>query len=86
MERPGGRSEVSRYSKILDLLKGTNILTVGETPGFLEAGGMVLLSYQDDNLQLDVNLSAARAAQLKLDSRLLSLAKRVIKDKEQAGI
>jgi hypothetical protein len=79
------RSEWKKYEKILESLKGSNVLTVGETDEFLEAGGIVELNFADGRLQFGVNLAAARAAHLKIDARLLSMAKRVIREKDQAG-
>lgn len=79
------RSEERRYGKILESAKGTNAPTVGETDGFLQAGGIVELNFENDTLKFEVNLTAARAANLKLDSRLLAMAKRVIREKEQTG-
>jgi len=72
------RSEAKRYEKILDGLKEKSVLTVGETEGFLEAGGMVELSFENDRLQMEVNLVAVRNANLKVDARLLAMAKRVV--------
>jgi len=73
-------------ARILAPLKGLTILTVGESEGFLEAGGIFELKYDRNNLQINVNLTAAKNAQLKLDSRLLTLAKRVVVEKKQPGI
>jgi hypothetical protein len=78
------RSEARRYGQILEELKGSNVLTVGETDGFLEAGGIVELDFRQGQLRFEVNLSAAQVAQLKIDARLLAMAKRVIRDKERA--
>jgi hypothetical protein len=72
------RSEAKHYGKILEGLKGKSVLTVGESEGFLEAGGMVELSFENDRLQMEVNLVAARSANLKVDARLLAMAKRVV--------
>ena len=72
------RSEAKHCGKILDGLKGKSVLTVGETEGFLEAGGMVELSFANDRLQMEVNLVAARSANLRVDARLLAMAKRVV--------
>ena len=72
------RSEEKRYARILQTLWGTSILTVGETPGFLEAGGILDLDVQSAKLHFDVNLEAAEVAHLKISARLLALARRVI--------
>jgi len=79
------RSEAKRYAKILEGLKGKSVLTVGESEGFLEAGGMVELSFENHRLQMEVNLVAARSANLKVDARLLALAKRVVTEHSAPG-
>ncbi|MGB8494649.1 MAG: YfiR family protein [Candidatus Acidiferrum sp.] len=72
------RSEEKRCGKILQGLKGKSVLTIGESEDFLEAGGMVKLSFEKDRLQVEVNLVAARNANLKVDARLLAMAKKVV--------
>jgi hypothetical protein len=79
------RSESKHLVKILGDLRGLTILTIGESTGFLEAGGIFELIYEGDSVQMNVNLTAARQAQLRLDARLLALAKRVVVAKEQPG-
>jgi len=79
------RSEAKHYGKFLDGLKGKSVLTVGESEGFLEAGGMVELSFENDRLRMEVNLVAARNANLKVDARLLALAKRVVTEHGTPG-
>lgn len=50
-------------------------LTVGDGPGFAEAGGMVGLVTQNERIQLEMNLVVATAAGMKFSSQLLRLAK-----------
>jgi hypothetical protein len=80
----GGLGE-KHIAKVLESVRGANVLTLGETEGFLEAGGVVQLSYEDSFIRLGVNLAAARNAGLKMDARLLGLAKRVVKSGEMPG-
>jgi YfiR/HmsC-like len=79
------RSEVRNYSKILELLRTSSVLTVGETPEFINAGGIMTFSVQKGNLQFDVNLQAAARAKLKISSRLLILAHQVINKPEDTS-
>jgi len=79
------RAEANHYGKILDGLKGKSVLTVGETEGFLEAGGMVRIGFENDRLQMEVNLAAVRNASLKMDARLLALARRVVMERSVPG-
>lgn len=70
-------SERKNWPEILKALEGTHILTVAEGEGFLEQGGMINLLMEKKTLTFEINQAAAEAAGLKIDSRLLRLAKRV---------
>ncbi len=72
------RSEQKRYAQVLDTVRGRTVLTVGETPGFVDAGGILSFSGQQGTIQFDVNLEAAGKAHLKISSRLLALARHVV--------
>jgi len=79
-------SEQKRYTQVLDPVRGQAVLTVGETPGFLDAGGILSFSGQQGTIQFDVNLEAANKAHLKISSRLLALARHVLNQTEAAKI
>jgi hypothetical protein len=72
------RSEAKHYRQVLDAVQGTSVLTVGETPDFLAAGGAISFLFQQESLQFEVNLDSASEAHLKLSSRMLTLARRVV--------
>jgi hypothetical protein len=72
------RANARSYAKALDAVRRDSVLTVGETPDFLEAGGAVTFSFDQELLQFEINLNAVDVARLKISSRLLSLAKRVV--------
>jgi hypothetical protein len=78
------RFERKRYDRVLGSVRGLNVLTIGETPEFLEAGGIVSFSMRGELLQFDVNLEEAIKAHLKISSRLLALAKHVLSQTEAA--
>jgi hypothetical protein len=63
---------------IVEVLRDTNVLTVGETKGFVEDGGIINFVLQDDRVQFQVNHKAAKEAGLSISSRLLALARVVI--------
>jgi hypothetical protein len=50
------------------------VLTVADTEGFAQARGMITLLYIDNKVRLLVHLEAARAAGLKISSKLLNVA------------
>lgn len=74
-------SERARVSTILEKLKGSPVLLVGESDNFLEQGGMVNLVPKNRKIRLQINLAAARQAHLRISSRLL-VAADVVKGKE----
>jgi hypothetical protein len=70
-----GRPQIQQ---ILDGLKGTNVLTVGDTPGFAQMGGVINFVLDDNRVRFEINLKAAALAHLKISSRLLTVAKLVL--------
>ena len=78
------RSESKRYAQVLQVVQGAEVLTVGETPDFLSAGGALNFVLQNDTLQFEVNLLAANDAHLRVSSRLLALARRVVSKPESS--
>ncbi|MBS1841419.1 MAG: YfiR family protein [Acidobacteria bacterium] len=72
------RSEEKHYAKVLDAARAGRGLTVGETQDFLDAGGMMTLLTDGSSPGFEVNLEAVQAARLRVSSRLLALAKRVV--------
>ena len=63
---------------ILESLRGASVLTVGDCQGFAEQGGMINFELVDGRIQFEVNRKAVDEAGLKISSKLLSVAKRVI--------
>lgn len=56
---------------------GPGILTVGDGDGFLRDGGMIAFVVENRHVRFDVNQAAANRAQLRLSSKLLSVARSV---------
>jgi hypothetical protein len=77
-------SEKTRIDEILLSVKGLPILTVGETPGFAERGGVIRFTLEDNRVRFEVNVDAAHQADLNISSRLLTLAK-IISQAATAG-
>jgi hypothetical protein len=78
-------SEMARYSKVIALVQGANTFTVGETEGFLAAGGMLSLSFEKEAVQFEVNLGSAKEAHFYVSSKLLALARRVVAPPTEAA-
>ncbi|MGA2076451.1 MAG: YfiR family protein, partial [Terriglobia bacterium] len=70
--RAGDRKLAGR---LLADLRGSSTLTVGETKGFADLGGVINLVVEENKLRFEINLGAARQTRLKLSSKLLALAK-----------
>jgi len=51
-----------------------HILTVGDSPDFNIAGGMIRLTTRDNKIKLIINPSAVKAAELNMSSKLLKVA------------
>ena len=54
---------------------GKPILTVGETPRFIEQGGIVNFFLENGKVRFEINRNAAERAGLRISSRLLQLAR-----------
>jgi hypothetical protein len=72
------RSERSRLDRIVETLGASKVLTISEIEGFARSRGMIGLLLEGGNVRFEVNPAAAARAQLKIDSRLLRLA-RIVK-------
>lgn len=68
------QSEKKHLSKIIAKLKAAPILTIGETDGFIDAGGMIHLVLIQQKVRFQINNEAAKNAGLTMSSKLLSLA------------
>jgi hypothetical protein len=69
-------SEKPRLAQILEGLKGSSVLTVGEMERFTENGGMINFVLDGTKIRFQINKEAATSAGLKISSKLLSLALR----------
>ncbi len=69
-----GSSEQKRMQSVIGELKGTSALTVGESADFLENGGVVNFKIKDSRVRIEINADCAERAQLRISSKLLSLA------------
>lgn len=70
-------SERQRFRSMAASLKGSGILTVGDTPGFLDDGGIINFKLEDGKIRFDINVEAAGQAHLTVSSKLLNLAQTV---------
>jgi hypothetical protein len=68
------RSAEKTEGEILVEIKTLPVLTVGETGQFIEQGGIINFAMKDGKIRLEINLEAARLANLQISSKLLSVA------------
>ena len=68
-------SEMPHLGEAIQVLKGVPVLTIGETPGFAKDGGIINLILEDNKVRFEVNVRAAKDADLNISSRLLALAR-----------
>lgn len=68
-------SERERLDEIIQTVKSLPILTIGETPGFATRGGIINLTLEGNRVRFEVDIEAAKQANLNISSRLLALAR-----------
>ena len=68
-------SEKLHFRDVVESLKGTSGLLVGDADGFVAAGGMIEFTLEDNHVRFAINPDAALRADLKVSSKLLALAK-----------
>jgi len=71
-------SERAFLLRILPYLRESGMLTVGDVPSFLDAGGTINLLVEDRKVRFEINLMAAARAKLVIRSSLLRLAVRTV--------
>jgi YfiR/HmsC-like len=75
-----GKAQSKRIPALVTALHHAPVLTVGETAGFVGAGGMIGFLLEDNKVRFGINLAAAESARLKIGSRLLMLAQTVVRE------
>ena len=75
-------SEEAKLREIIDLVKDHSVLTVADTKGFLDSGGIIEFVMEEKKVRFEINVTAAKSAKLKVRSQLLRLARKIIGEKE----
>ena len=73
-----GKTTKETLNYALNVARYNNILTISDLSGFVKNGGMIEIYSINNKLRFDINLKSAQEANLKISSRLLKLAKKVI--------
>ncbi len=69
----------NRMNQVLEHVANQPILTIADTPKALNSGIVINMSSGGKRVSFEVNLTAAKRQGLKISSKLLRLAKRVVK-------
>lgn len=69
----------SRLAASLGSLGNAPVLTVGDSPNFVQSGGMIGLRRDDSRVRFDINLGAAQRAGITLNSQMTKLAGEVVR-------
>jgi YfiR/HmsC-like len=69
-----GASEWKRTRALLNAVKGSGVLTVGESDDFTVLGGIISFRLDGPRVRIKVDLQTAEHAKLRISSKLLSLA------------
>jgi hypothetical protein len=68
------RSEKSRIPHILQDLGASPVLTVADTDGFLDEGGIINFRLEGSKVRFEINQQAAERVGIKISSKLMRLA------------
>ena len=74
-----GASEKRRMERILEEVAGTGVVTVADSPGFLEEGGVINFVIVDRKVRFEINQRAARDQGVRIHTSVLAHATRVIR-------
>lgn len=69
-----GKSSNEQIIKLITVLGGKGVLTVGEQPGFLDAGGIVEFVEKNNTIRFNVNMTRAQKIGLPINSQLTDTA------------
>ena len=67
-------AERKRSRMLLEAVQGGNVLTVGETEGFVASGGVIAFRLEGEKIRIEISIAAADRAGLHISAKLLSLA------------
>jgi hypothetical protein len=75
----GESTDASLTKKILNAVRKSPILTVGESPAFAHQGGVIGFIISGNKLAFEINPAIAKQSGLEISSKMLSLAK-IVRD------
>jgi hypothetical protein len=72
------RSEREHIPQILAAIKGSPVLTVGDTQKFADDGVIINFILEGSKVRFEINTGSADRAGIRISSKLLQLAKRIV--------
>ncbi len=75
-----GKTEQKNLKEILGISVENSVLTVGHEEGFIETGGIINFLIINNRVNFEINYKVAKESGIKISSKLLRTAKRVIKE------
>ncbi len=76
------KKDEEELNNILKISEQNGILTISDIERYGEMGVIINMFLDDDKIKFEINISSAKASGLKISSRLLSLAKKIIDKKK----
>jgi hypothetical protein len=74
------REEDAKAAKLVEAVRGAQVLTVSDSGRFTKIGGMIGLSMREGHVSVGVNLARVENAGLKISAKLMSLAKNEVEE------
>lgn len=71
--------DAAKRRAVLSELKGKPVLTVGDVPGFLQEGGIILFQV-NEHVTMSVNLDQAQSASLTIPSKMLEVSSIILEN------
>lgn len=75
-------SEKKYIEKIIKLVSDSNVLTVSDTDGFVETGGIINFVTEKKKVRFSINLDAAKRSKLVIPTAILKIAQKVIHEQK----
>ncbi|MBN2063425.1 MAG: YfiR family protein [Sedimentisphaerales bacterium] len=74
------KSEQKHYAEITGKIADSNVLTIGDEDSFANSCGVISFDIEKGKVCFDINLNNAKKSGIKIDVKLLKLARKVYKD------
>ena len=78
-------SDVKKLSRVLVAAASAGVLTIGEGETFTTRGGVIGLTVEDRKVRFNVDTAAAKAARLRISSKLLALTRQTRSSPDRSG-